>query len=108
MVYPLAAGALPGLVRVALLRPAMHKNVETLIGRLATDPTLRRRFAEGPLAVLAELAAAGLELTGVELRALAAIDLESLRAFASSLDRRLRKAAVANPNPSALDKENDR
>lgn len=86
----------------------MHKNVETLIGRLATDPTLRRRFAVDPETVLAELAEAGWELTTVELRALAAIDAESLHAFASSLDRRLRKAAVATPTATAIDKENDR
>lgn len=82
----------------------MHKNVETLIGRLATDPALRRRFAEGPVAVLAE---SGFELTSVELQALAAIDPASLHAFASSLDRRLRKAAVANLNATA-EQENDR
>jgi hypothetical protein len=101
------SGTAGELVRVALFRPPMHKNVETLIGRLATDPALRRRFAEGPSAVLAELAESGLELTSVELQALAAIDAESLHAFASSLDRRIRRAAVANPNPNA-EQENDR
>lgn len=70
----------------------MHRNVETLIGRLATDPKLRRRFVETPTAVLEELSGQGLELTSVELAALAAMDPEALHSFAGSLDRRLRKA----------------
>ena len=44
-----------------------HRNVETLIGRLATDPVLRRRFAVDSVAVLGELREEGYELTGVEL-----------------------------------------
>jgi hypothetical protein len=70
----------------------MHKNVETLIGRLATDPKLRRRFAAGPTALLVELCGQGLELTSVELAALAATDPAALQTFAGTLDRRLRKA----------------
>jgi hypothetical protein len=70
----------------------MHRNVETLIGRLATDPKLRRRFAETPTVVLEELSAQGLELTSVELEALAATDPTALQSFAGSLDRRIRKA----------------
>lgn len=70
----------------------MHRNVETLIGRLATDPKLRRRFAETPTVVLEELSGQGLELTSVELAALAAMDPKALHSFAGSLDRRLRKA----------------
>jgi len=67
----------------------MHRNVEALIGRLATDPELQRRFNEQPLeALLAER----LELTDVELAALAATDAEALRTFSASLDTRLRKA----------------
>lgn len=70
----------------------MHRNVETLIGRLATDPKLRRRFAERPTALLEELSEQGLELTNVEIEALAATDPEALHSFAGSLDRRLLKA----------------
>ena len=69
-----------------------HRNVETLIGRLATDPLLRRRFAEDPVAILRELQEEGYELTTVELDALATTDGEALRAFAQSIDRRIRKA----------------
>jgi hypothetical protein len=69
-----------------------QRNVETLIGRLATDAVLRRRFAEDPSAILHELQVAGFELTAVELDALAATDAEALRALAQSIDRRIRKA----------------
>ena len=72
--------------------PPMHKNVETLIGRLVTDPKLRRRFAASPAALLTEICEQGLELTGVEIEALAATDPEALHSFAGALDRRLRKA----------------
>jgi hypothetical protein len=70
--------------------PGMHRHVEVLIGRLATDPRLQRRFAEQPFeAIRAER----LELTEIELAALAATDPEALRAFTESLDARLKKAA---------------
>lgn len=80
---------------------AMHRNVETLIGRLATDPMLCRRFAEGPAALLGELCEQGLELTPVEIAALAATDPQAIRRFAEALDPRLRKA----PLPAEADPE---
>jgi len=67
----------------------MHRNVEVLIGRLATDPELLARFARRPLAVLD---AQGLELSEVERAALAALDPEAFRALAAALDARLRRA----------------
>ena len=70
-----------------------HRNVETLIGRLATDPVLRRRFVKDPATVLGELRDQGVELTPVEIEALASTDPEALRVFAEALDRRIRKAA---------------
>jgi len=70
----------------------MHRNVEVLIGRLATDPKLRRRFAAHAEAVLRELTEQGFELNEVELSALAALDLEALDSFANAIDSRLRKA----------------
>lgn len=76
----------------------MHKNVEILIGRLATDPNLRERFAADPLGTLR---AECLELTEVELAALAGIDAATFRAFSAALDVRLRKASsrqTTNPN----------
>jgi hypothetical protein len=84
----------------------MHKNVEQLIGRLATDAALLRRFAANPAGFLAELADGGFELSDVEREALAALSPEAIRAFAASLDARLRKAplaaaATARPNPQS-------
>lgn len=73
----------------------MHKNVEVLIGRLATDPALQRRFAEQPLQVLAEQR---LELSEVEIAALLATDLAALRTFSEALDTRLRKADLRSTN----------
>ena len=73
----------------------MHKNVEVLIGRLATDPALQRRFAEQPLQVLAEQR---LELSEVEIAALLATDLAALRTFSEALDTRLRKADLRSAN----------
>jgi len=68
----------------------MHRNVELLIGRLATDQGLRRRFEKRPLEVLREQ---GLELTEVELVALAALSPDALRVFSARLDSRIRKAS---------------
>jgi hypothetical protein len=69
-----------------------HRNVETLIGRLATDPALRRRFAHDATAVLNELLEQGYELTLVEREALASTDADAIEAFADALDRRIRRA----------------
>jgi hypothetical protein len=70
----------------------MHKNVEIVIGRLATDPRLQDRFALEPDEVLHEQ---GLELSEVEIRALAATDPRALRTFTAALDTRLCKASRA-------------
>lgn len=78
----------------------MHRNVEQLLGRLATDPKLRRRFAANPEALLRELAESGLDLTEVEVEALATTDPEAIRRFAAALDARLRKAPLANESAS--------
>ena len=72
-----------------------HRNVETVIGRLATDPGLRRRFAADPVRVLRQLQDRGVELTSVELDALAATDSSAIRSFAEGLDRRIRRADVS-------------
>ena len=76
----------------------MHKNIEVLIGRLATDSKLRARFAEDARALLQELVERGLELTGVEIDALARTAPDALRVFAASLDRRLRHGATPTIN----------
>ena len=68
-----------------------HRNVETLIGRLATDAALRRRFENDKAAVLREFSEQGYELSPVELEALESTDATALRAFEEGLDRRIRK-----------------
>jgi hypothetical protein len=65
--------------------------VETLIGRLATDTLLRRRFLEDPRTVLSEFRAQGHELTPVELEALASMDSQAMTAFAQAVDRRIQR-----------------
>ena len=67
----------------------MHKNVEVLIGRLATNPGFRRRFAEQPIEALREQ---GLELNEIELHALAATDPDVFHRIAQALDARLKRA----------------
>ena len=71
-----------------------HRNVENLIGRLATDPDLRRRFVDNPTGVLRELRDQGWELSSVELDALASTDPGALRSFADALDRRIRRSVI--------------
>lgn len=75
----------------------MHKNVEVLIGRLATNRELLDRFAEEPFAALRE---EGLELTDTEVAAIAALAPAAIRAFAGALDSRLRKAALGVDHPA--------
>ena len=72
-----------------------HRNVETLIGRLATDPALRRRFADDPAGVLREFQEGAYELTATEIAALAVTDADAIRAFRESIDSRLRRAESA-------------
>ena len=69
-------------------RGVTHRNVEALLGRLITDPVLRRRFGQNPAGILKELREQGYELTGVEVDALAATDADAIRSFANALDRR--------------------
>ena len=71
-----------------------HRNVETLIGRLATDTFLRRRFLEDPRRVLIEFREQGFELTAVEHEALATMDAHAMRAFAEAVDRRIQRVEL--------------
>src|SRR5262245_31810923 len=78
-----------------------HRHVETLLGRLATDPVLRRRVSRNRSALLRGLQSRGFELTGMELEALASTEPGALDRFAQSLDERLRKADFTNPSQEA-------
>jgi ribosomal protein S18 acetylase RimI-like enzyme len=68
-----------------------HKSVEAVIGKLATDEGFRRRFLGNALAALDELQQRGIELTPVEIQALAALDPDAVSAFAGNIDGRLQK-----------------
>lgn len=67
-------------------------NVERVIGRLVTDEEFRRRFAEGPAAVLREWMAGGLELNDCEFRVLSAFDARIAARCARAVDPRIQKA----------------
>lgn len=66
--------------------------VERVIGLLATDESLRRRFAEDPRATLQQLVDGGVELNGCERHALVSLDPVQLKRFAAAIDARLQKA----------------
>ena len=71
-----------------------QRNVERVIGLLATDEQLRRRFTEDPHAALSALLERGLELTACELRGLAAINPRDLMRFAEKIDPCLQRTEV--------------
>ncbi len=62
--------------------------VQQVIGRAITDAEFRQRLIDD-----ARAACAGYDLTEEELDALEALDQESLKAFAGTLDSRLSKSA---------------
>lgn len=68
-----------------------QKSVETVVGRLATDEALRRRFDADRAIVLDELVAQGLQLSPVERRALLGLDCGACERFAERLDPRIQK-----------------
>lgn len=71
-----------------------QKNVEIVIGRLATDEEARERFLDDPRAEIVWLRHGGLELTSIEVEALAALPRKPLEALAEALDPRLQKASL--------------
>jgi len=71
-----------------------QRNVEQVIGKLATDEEFRRRFAVSREAALAEVIAQGLPLTPVERRALLAFDVAACERFAGCLDPRIQKISL--------------
>jgi len=66
-------------------------NVERVIGLLATDEGVRRKFAMNPRSALEEMVERGMELTECERWALAHLDPRDLERFAESMDSRLQK-----------------
>ena len=70
-----------------------QRNVERVIGRLVTDEDFRHRFEENPVAAVYEMQESGVELTALELLALASIDPYRATRFADAIDPRIQKAA---------------
>ncbi len=68
--------------------------VEAVIGRLVTDEEFRRRFKDDPAAVIDELIASGIALTGVERQALLEMDRAACDRFADRIDPRLQKVCL--------------
>lgn len=71
-----------------------QKNVEIVIGRLATDEALRARFSEDPRSTLMHLQDAGLELTAAEIEALRRTPLALWALVAMCVHPRLQKIAL--------------
>jgi hypothetical protein len=67
-------------------------HVERVIGILATDEALRRRFTLNPRATLLEMAEKGMELNSCELWSLLRLDPEELARFSRSIDARLQRS----------------
>ena len=66
-------------------------HVERIIGLLATDEGLRKRFIQDPGDTLKKLIESGLELNWCERRSLARLDPQELARFAQVIDGRLQK-----------------
>jgi len=67
-------------------------HVERVIGVLATDEAIRRRFSNDPNALLAEMMERGMQLNECEYWALAHLDPRELARFANAVGPRLQKA----------------
>jgi len=71
-----------------------QKSVEIVIGRLATDETLRARFMTDPARTLRDLRQAGLDLNTLEFEALLEMPSESWPLMAAWVHPRLQKIAL--------------
>ena len=70
-------------------------HVERVIGLLATDEALRRRFSKDPRACLSEMIASGLELNECERWSLAHSDPAELARGARAIGPRLQMAVLS-------------
>lgn len=76
-----------------------QRNVEQVIGKLATDEGFRRQFEVNREAALTETMANGLQLTPVEQRALLDLDVNACERFAGCLDPRIQKISLRRNEP---------
>ena len=74
-----------------------QRAVERVIGSLATDEGLCRRFAKNPQRALRELVAQGLELNECEHDSLLSLDAAEIARFARTIDPRLRRIESGGP-----------
>ena len=78
-----------------------QRHVESFLGRIATDPALRRRFGHDRRAAVAAFQEEGHELSAVELAALEELRPQAIERFASALDARIQRADVTSPAEEA-------
>jgi len=71
-----------------------QKNVEIIVGKLATDEDFRRQFGSDPSRTVRELIERGTELTPSEVAALLSTDTRVFDRVAEALDPRLQKASL--------------
>jgi len=71
-----------------------QKSVEIVIGRLATDETLRARFLADPAGTLRSVGECGLDLSSAEIEALLEMPTKSWAALARWVHPRLQKIAL--------------
>jgi len=67
-------------------------NVERVIGILATDEAIRRRFTQDPRATLREMMEKGMEFNSCELWALARLDPAEIARFSRAIDDRIQRS----------------
>jgi len=68
-----------------------QRGVERVIGCLATDEGLRRRFQRDPEAAVQEMVERGLELNECERASLITLDGGEIARFANTIDPRLQR-----------------
>ena len=71
-----------------------QKNVELVIGKLATDEAFRQSFRDDADGTIAAFREAGHELTASEVAALLATDVHRCESFADAIDPRIQKARL--------------
>jgi hypothetical protein len=76
-----------------------QRNVESVIGRIVTDEAFRERFSEDPGFVLRAVTEAGIELTPLEMQALARLDMRLVHRLAEAIDPRIQKVALHGVRP---------
>ncbi|HEY2152577.1 MAG TPA: Os1348 family NHLP clan protein [Vicinamibacterales bacterium] len=71
-----------------------QRTVQLVIGRLVTDEVFRARFIQQPTETLTDLSDRGLELTRLEVDALARTDRKAWDMMAKRLDSRLQRCRL--------------